>query len=207
MIYYLIGLLSYYKLAKKTVPWTICLIFIAVVTIPPGITLHLFINKHWAFQLVAFAGGLFYWTFIEYYLHRFLMNKKIKGFTFPEKIVTTAFGRWAILILALSIFSSAVLISNYLFLPAGILTGCALCCFIHKQLHQPTTFRWLGKLSRSHSLFHQSGGKIYFGITTTLWDRLFNSVILAKNDTSKRSNADEFKKFKIPGNIPIQKAS
>ena len=36
MIFYLLGLLSYYKLANKSVPASICLLFFAVITVPPS---------------------------------------------------------------------------------------------------------------------------------------------------------------------------
>src|SRR5215204_4044149 len=78
MIFYLLGLLSYYKLRNKPVPASICLLFFTVITVPPAATLFFFINKHWTFQLLAFAGGLFCWTFIEYFTHRFLMHGKEK---------------------------------------------------------------------------------------------------------------------------------
>ena len=78
MIFYLLGLLSYYKLANKSVPASICLLFFAVITVPPAATLFFFINKHWTFQVIAFAGGLFCWTFIEYFIHRFMMHGKDK---------------------------------------------------------------------------------------------------------------------------------
>ena len=78
MIFYLLGLLGYYKLANKPVPSSICLLFFAVVTVPPAATLFFFVNKHWTFQLIAFAGGVFCWTFIEYFIHRFMMHGKEK---------------------------------------------------------------------------------------------------------------------------------
>ena len=78
MIFYLLGLLSYYKLANKPVPASICLLFFGVVSVPPAITLFFLVNKHWTFQFLAFAGGLFCWTFIEYFIHRFLMHSHEK---------------------------------------------------------------------------------------------------------------------------------
>ena len=78
MIFYLLGLLSYYKLANKPVPASICLLFFAVITVPPAATLFFFVNKHWTFQLIAFAGGVFCWTFFEYFIHRFMMHGKEK---------------------------------------------------------------------------------------------------------------------------------
>ena len=78
MIFYLLGLLSYYKLANKPVPASICLLFFAVVTVPSAATLFFFVNKHWTFQLIAFGGGVFCWTFFEYFIHRFMMHGKEK---------------------------------------------------------------------------------------------------------------------------------
>ena len=185
MIFYLLGMLSYYKLANKPVPATICLLFFAVVTVPPTATLFFFVNKHWTFQLIAFAGGLFCWTFFEYFIHRFMMHGKEKkeyhkslhfhhhvtGTIFTSQVKRILYSSGAIILTGLSI-----LFSSYLFLLAGIATGLSLYSYMHVLLHKPWASRWIGGLQKFHMQHHFGQTEKCFGVTNTLWDKIFNTA-------------------------------
>lgn len=186
MIFYLLGMLSYYKLANKPVPASICLLFFAVITVPPTATLFFFINKHWTFQVIAFAGGLFCWTFIEYFCHRFLMHGKEKkeyhkshhffhhtnpAVIFTSRVKRIIFSSVAALITCISIF-----FSSYLFLLAGMSTGFALYGYMHVWLHKPWASKWIGALQKFHMQHHFGQTEKCFGVTTTWWDRIFNTA-------------------------------
>jgi len=185
MIFYLLGLLSYYKLANKPVPASICLLFFAVVTVPPAATLFFFVNSHWTFQLIAFAGGVFCWTFIEYFIHRFMMHGKEKkeyhkslhfnhhvtGTIFTSQVKRILYSFGAIILTALSIF-----FSSYLFLIAGIATGLSLYSYMHVWLHKPWASKWIGGLQKFHMQHHFGQTEKCFGVTNTWWDRIFNTA-------------------------------
>jgi 4-hydroxysphinganine ceramide fatty acyl 2-hydroxylase len=185
MIFYLLGLLSYYKLANKPVPASICLLFFAVVTVPPAATLFFFVNKHWTFQLIAFAGGIFCWTFIEYFIHRFLMHGKEKkeyhkslhfhhhvtGTIFTSQVKRILYALGAIILISISIF-----FSSYLFLIAGIATGLSLYSYMHVLLHKPWASKWIGSLQKFHMQHHFGQTEQCFGVTNTWWDRIFNTA-------------------------------
>jgi len=185
MIFYLLGLLSYYKLANKPVPASICLLFFAVVTVPPAATLFFFVNKHWAFQLIAFAGGVFCWTFFEYFIHRFMMHGKEKkeyhksfhfhhhvtGTIFTSQVKRTLYSLSAIILIGISIF-----FSSYLFLIAGIATGLSLYSYMHVLLHKSWASKWIGGLQKFHMQHHFGQTEKCFGVTNTLWDRIFNTA-------------------------------
>jgi sterol desaturase/sphingolipid hydroxylase (fatty acid hydroxylase superfamily) len=185
MIFYLLGLLSYYKLANKPVPASICLIFFAVVTVPPAATLFFLVNNHWAFQLIAYAGGLFCWTFIEYFTHRFLMHGKEKkeyhksfhfhhhttGVIFTSPVRRIIYTSAAILLTCTSIF-----FSSYLFLLAGIATGLALYSYMHVWLHKPWASKWIPVLQKFHMQHHFGQTEKCFGVTNTWWDKIFNTT-------------------------------
>jgi len=185
MIFYLLGLLSYYKLANKPVPASICLLFFAVVTVPPASTLFFFVSKHWTFQLIAFAGGVFCWTFIEYFIHRFMMHGKEKkeyhkslhfhhhvtGTIFTSQVKRILYSSGAIILIGLSIF-----FSSYLFLIAGIATGLSLYSYMHVWLHKPWASKWIGSLQKFHMQHHFGQTEKCFGVTNTLWDRVFNTA-------------------------------
>jgi sterol desaturase/sphingolipid hydroxylase (fatty acid hydroxylase superfamily) len=185
MIFYLLGLLSYYKLANKPVPASICLLFFAVVTVPPAATLFFFVNKHWTFQLIAFAGGVFCWTFFEYFIHRFMMHGKEKkeyhkslhfhhhvtGTIFTSQVKRILYSLGAIILIGLSIF-----FSSYLFLMAGIATGLSLYSYMHVLLHKSWASKWIGGLQKFHMQHHFGQTEKCFGVTNTLWDRIFNTA-------------------------------
>lgn len=185
MIFYLLGILSYYKLANKPVPASICLLFFAVITVPPAATLFFFVHKHWTFQLIAFAGGLFCWTFIEYFIHRFMMHGKEKkeyhkslhfhhhvtGTIFTSQVKRILYSLGAIILTGLSIF-----FSSYLFLIAGIATGLSLYSYMHVLLHKPWASKWIGGLQKFHMQHHFGQTEKCFGVTNTLWDKVFNTA-------------------------------
>ena len=185
MIFYLLGMLSYYKLANKPVPATICLLFFAVVTVPPTATLFFFVNKHWTFQLIAFAGGLFCWTFFEYFIHRFMMHGKEKkeyhkslhfhhhvtGTIFTSQVKRILYSSGAIILTGISIF-----FTSYLFILAGIATGLSLYSYMHVLLHKPWASKWIGGLQKFHMQHHFGQTEKCFGVTNTLWDKIFNTA-------------------------------
>jgi len=187
MIFYLLGLLSYYKLANKSAPATVCLLFFAVITVPSATTLYFLINSHWIFQLLAFAGGLFCWTFIEYFTHRFLMHGKEKedyrkSYHFvhhlnPGVIFTNNLKRIFYTLVAVVLTCSGIVYSYYLLLPAGIITGFALYNFMHLFLHKQCASRWLRRLQQFHMQHHFGQTETCFGVTSMLWDKLFNTTV------------------------------
>ena len=180
----MLGLLSYYKIRNKPVPAGICLLFFGVVTVPPTTTLYFLINKHWTFQAIAFAGGVFCWTFIEYYVHRFLMHAKddyhksdhFLHHTNPIVIFTSQLKRIAYSFIAILFTTTSILFSNYLLLPAGIMTGFALYINMHRILHSTWAAKWFGGLQKFHMQHHLTLSEKCFGVTTTFWDRLFNTT-------------------------------
>ncbi|HEX6170949.1 MAG TPA: sterol desaturase family protein [Chitinophagaceae bacterium] len=196
MIFYLLGMLSYYKLANKPVPATICLLFFAVVTVPPTATLFFFVNKHWTFQLIAFAGGLFCWTFFEYFIHRFMMHGKEKkeyhkslhfhhhvtGTIFTSQVKRILYSSGAMILTGLSIF-----FSSYLFLLAGIATGLSLYSYMHVLLHKPWASKWIGGLQKFHMQHHFGQTEKCFGVTNTLWDKIFNTAGKAEKVAGAKS--------------------
>jgi sterol desaturase/sphingolipid hydroxylase (fatty acid hydroxylase superfamily) len=185
MIFYMLGLLSYYKIRNKPVPASLCLLFFGVVAIPPATTLFFLINKHWTFQALAFAGGLFCWTFIEYSIHRFWLHRKnnkhyhdtnhFNHHHNPGKVFTTEIKRLIIVAIALITIWNSVFFSNYLFLPAGILTGYAIYGYLHVWLHAQWAARWLPHLQKFHMRHHCGETEKCFGVTFTWWDKIFNT--------------------------------
>jgi len=194
MIFYLLGMLGYYKLTNKPAPASICLLFFAVVTVPPVTTLYFMINKHWIFQVIAFAGGLFCWTFIEYFTHRFLMHGKEKedyrkSYHFvhhsnPGVIFTNNLKRIFYSLVALVLTCVGIIYNYYFLLPAGIITGFALYNFMHLFLHKHWASIWLRNLQQFHMQHHFGQTENCFGVTSMLWDRIFNTTVKSEKPGS-----------------------
>lgn len=211
MIFYLLGLLSYYKAIKKPVPIGICLAFFGMLAVPPVITLYFLINKHWVFQLIAFVSGLICWTFIEYFVHRFWLHKKedryyytshhFLHYTQPKKIFTKAARRVAITMIAISLLTGSILYSNYLFLPAGISAGYALYENMHVWLHQPWSSQWFGNLQKFHIQHHCVQTEKCFGVTFTWWDRIFNTSLTSDKMISEKARKIYFKGNELKENL------
>ena len=186
MIFYLLGLLGYYKAMKKPVPAGICLLFFFVMAVPPVTSLYLLLFKHWVFQIIAFVAGWFCWTFIEYFIRRFWLHRKENAdyhnsnyffhHTKPQQIFTAAVKRLIILSFALLLIFFSFSISVYLLLPAGIFTGYALYGYMHVWIYKPWAVRWFRKLREFHMQHHCGHTEKCFGVTVTWWDRLFNTI-------------------------------
>lgn len=196
MIFYLLGLLSYYKIRNKPVPASICLLFFGVVVIPPGTTLYLLLNKHWTFQALAFAGGLFCWTFIEYAVHRFWLHRKnnkqyhttdhFNHHHNPGQIFTSHIKRLVIAASSLLAIWCSIFLSHYLFMPAGILSGYTVYGYTHVWLHKPWATKWLPHLQKFHMRHHCGETEKCFGVTFTWWDKLFNTSGTIERNISEK---------------------
>lgn len=204
MIFYLLGLLGYYKAAKKPVPVSICLLFFAALTVPPAATLFLLINKHWIFPVIAFAGGIFCWTFFEYCIHRFLMHRKendhyhksmhFHHHTHPDDIRFGNLRRILVAIIAIVFTLYSITFSNYLLLPAGIFAGFSLYSFMHQWVHQPWFGKYFSGLQAFHIQHHCGHPETCFGISSTWWDRIFNTVPSAEKMISIKTREFYFSK-------------
>ena len=210
MIFYLFGLLGYYKLINKPVPMGICLAFFGMLAVPPVITIYIFIEKHWIFQVMAFAGGWICWTFIEYFVHRFWLHRKdnknyysshhFNHHKHPGQIFTTALKRFVIFITACLLLTGSILYSSYLLLPAGIATGYTLYGYMHVWLHESWSARLFYRLQIFHIQHHCNQQGKCFGVTVTWWDRIFNTGLSNKKIIGEKAREVYFNDKVLPGN-------
>lgn len=197
MIFYLLGILSYYKLSNKSVPAGICLLFFGVLVVPPAASLMLLLNKHWIFRILALAGGFFCWTFIEYFIHRFLLHKvnlpRFHNWIHPPgySIAATTFyarlKRSVLLITAVLSVYYSIMYSYGIVLPAGLFSGYVLCRYMSVWLHRAWTEKWFRKLHDFHRYHYQGDTGKCFGITTSLWDKLFNTLPVSNSLSPAKS--------------------
>lgn len=152
------------------------------------------VDTFWAGALI-FVGAILFWTFFEYFAHRYLFHideyfpqSKIArrvGYTlhgihheFPrdeERLIMPPVPGLMIIAILYGVFLLILGQYTYLFMP-GFLTGYLLYTRIHYKTHTPPIPSYLKSQYRHHSLHHYKYPEKAFGISTTLWDRVFRTM-------------------------------
>lgn len=157
-----------------------------------------FIQKIPAIHFLAFFGfALLFWTFAEYMLHRYLFhwiseNELVKRFhfvmhgshhLFPRDEERLLMPPVPGLIMASILFLSFYLVFSLLGMPSytwaffpGFFLGYLLYSFLHRATHvskPPKRFKYLW---RHHSLHHFKYPDKAFGVSNTIWDRVFGTM-------------------------------
>lgn len=139
-----------------------------------------------------FLAGLFAWTFFEYILHRFLFHwaseaKWVQRFTYILHGIHHAYPRdvkrvfmppapGTLFVLAFYCLFWALLQNKvYAFLP-GFLAGYFVYAYIHFIIHARKPFRNFKFWWTHHSLHHYKYPDKAFGVSSPLWDLVFNTM-------------------------------
>jgi sterol desaturase/sphingolipid hydroxylase (fatty acid hydroxylase superfamily) len=162
---------------------------------------------------LVFLSGMFFWTFFEYMLHRFAFHF-IAESEQAMKIVYIIHGNHheyprdrerlfmppvPSLILSSFIFSMMFFIAKgvglsenvFSFFP-GFMLGYLIYGSMHYAIHAwNPPYRWMKPLWRNHHLHHYKNEHRGFGVSTTLWDRLFGTMFdLSKEKEDKQKVKD-----------------
>ncbi|MEX0904718.1 MAG: sterol desaturase family protein [Balneolaceae bacterium] len=152
------------------------------------------VESFWSGALI-FTGAVFFWTFFEYFAHRYLFHideyfpdSKFAGtlaYTFhgihheyprdKERIIMPPVPGLMILVILYGIFLLVLGEYTYVFMP-GFITGYLLYTRIHYKTHTTPVPAYLKSHYRHHSLHHYKYPEKAFGISTTLWDRVFGTM-------------------------------
>jgi sterol desaturase/sphingolipid hydroxylase (fatty acid hydroxylase superfamily) len=137
---------------------------------------------------LAFGGG-FLWTLLEYLIHRFVLHGNtriadlhVQHHAWPRAWIGTP--TWlsvaALIIIALLPASLGVGRIGTLGLACGLMTGFLWYGLLHHAIHHGRP-QFLAKaipdIARRHSRHHGMAGIGNFGVTTSLWDRLFQTSL------------------------------
>jgi len=144
-------------------------------------------------NLYLFMGGVLLFTLIEYLVHRFAFHiemdteakAKFQYFVhgahhaFPRDKSRLAMPPIASILLAVGFFALYKVIMGYNGLPftAGFLSGYAIYLCIHYSIHSfrpPKNF--LKILWRHHAMHHFKQQNAAFGVSSPLWDVVFNTM-------------------------------
>ncbi len=142
--------------------------------------------------LFTFFFAMFFWTFFEYLMHRFAFhyvsdNPRIQHFIyimhgnhheFPRDKERLFMPPVPSLILAAAIFGILYLFlreNTFPFYP-GFLLGYLLYGSMHYAIHAwKPPFKWMKTLWRNHHLHHYKDENKGFGVSSSLWDRVFGT--------------------------------
>ncbi len=143
--------------------------------------------------LVLFVYGFFFFTFLEYILHRFVfhmdtateLRKKIQynihglHHDYPKDKDRLAMPLLASIVVALILYLIIYLIIGdkvYGFLP-GVMMGYSTYLLIHYSIHSyPPPKNFLKILWVHHSMHHYKEGDHAFGVSSPFWDYIFGSM-------------------------------
>lgn len=193
---------EYLEVLTKTHPLVIWGMYIPIIGY---MIYHSYIVQQFSLTAVIsmFFVGMFFWTFTEYILHRFVFHM-VSESPKLQKVIYIMHGNHhhfprdkqrlfmppvPSLILASVIFGIQYLILwqyTYMFFP-GFLLGYLLYGTTHYAIHAwNPPFKWMKSLWRNHHLHHYKNEERGFGVSSTIWDRVFGTMFdLSKEKEDK----------------------
>lgn len=198
---------DYLEMLTKTHPLVIWGMYIPII----GFLLYYSSNTFlYSFSRIGatFLGGMFFWTLFEYVFHRFIFhwvsdNPRIQKIAYvlhgnhhhyPRDKERLFMPPVPSLILASAILSIMYLVAGkaaFMFFP-GFLLGYLLYGTMHYAIHAwNPPFKWMKPLWRNHHLHHYKNEHQGFGVSTTIWDRIFGTMFDLKKEKEDKEKVKE----------------
>ena len=143
-------------------------------------------------EALVFAGGILFWSIFEYFMHRYLFHMIVESpratrfiytlhgvhHEYPRDKERLFMPPVPSLIVACVIFSLMYYATGWYalsFFP-GFLLGYILYGSMHYAIHAFAPPRFLKALWRNHHLHHYKAPQKGFGVSSVLWDVVFQTV-------------------------------
>jgi 4-hydroxysphinganine ceramide fatty acyl 2-hydroxylase len=136
-------------------------------------------------SLIGYVSGLCLWTLLEYGIHRFAFHGFLPHYQHhdapkdPKFIISPLWlscGTSALLWLLLRIPTGSWARSAIVL--AGIISGYLVYEAVHLKIHaNEAGGPLLRELRKRHYLHHFANHHLHYGVTTSLWDRVFGSTL------------------------------
>ncbi len=143
--------------------------------------------------LLSFGGGVFFWTFFEYIMHRYVFHfvtdhPRVQRFHYAVHGVHHEYPRdkdrlflppLISLLIAVLVFGLFYLLMgsvSFAFFP-GFVAGYLLYGTMHFLIHsRKPPFSFMKKHWRNHALHHYKFPDKAFGVSSSFWDHVFGTV-------------------------------
>jgi sterol desaturase/sphingolipid hydroxylase (fatty acid hydroxylase superfamily) len=189
---------SYLEYLTKTHPLVIWGMYLPIIILLP-----IYCTQRFQFSgnttVLIFIAGCIFWTFTEYVLHRFVFHhhpKTEKGkrinyilhgnhHEFPrdkQRLFMPAAPSLIIASVFLLLFYIFMRSYAFAFFP-GFIFGYLIYGTMHYAIHAwNPPFKWMKPLWRNHHLHHYKHSDQGFGVSSTLWDRVFGTMYDINNE-------------------------
>lgn len=152
--------------------------------------------------------ALFFWTFFEYIAHRYIFHlisekENLQKFTYimhgnhhhyPKDKTRLFMPPVPSLIIAGALFGLQYLILGkyaYAFYP-GFILGWLMYASMHYLIHAiEPPFKFLQPLWRNHHLHHYRNENLGFGVSNTIWDKIFGTMFDFNKDRIDKQKSKE----------------
>lgn len=163
--------------------------------------------------LLSFCGGIFFWTFFEYFIHRYAFHfiaeseraKKIvyilhgnhheyprdreRLFMPPVPSLIIAGLVFCLMFLFLYVLGKHEYVFSFF---AGFVLGYLIYGSMHYAIHAfNPPFKWMKPLWRNHHLHHYKEQEKGFGVSSTLWDHIFGTMFDLKKEKEDKEKVNE----------------
>ncbi len=182
---------QYLEYLTKTHPLVIWGIYLPVIILLPYYAFTNYFVAAWQIFLI-FLTGLFFWTFFEYVMHRFIFHW-ISDSPRAQKITYVMHGNHhefprdrqrlfmppvPSIIISCIIFLLFYVMMNsraFIFFP-GFMLGYLVYGSMHYAIHTwRPPFKWMKPIWRNHHLHHYKSDTMGFGVSTHFWDKIFGT--------------------------------
>jgi sterol desaturase/sphingolipid hydroxylase (fatty acid hydroxylase superfamily) len=193
---------KYIEYLTKTHPLVIWSMYLPIIILLP----YLAVSKY-AFSTLAvlliFFGGIVFWTFFEYIIHRFIFhaiseNPRARRIAyimhgnhheFPRDRQRLFMPAVPSLIISSVLFLLMFALMDYnvlAFFP-GFILGYLLYASMHYAIHAwHPPFKWLKPIWRNHHLHHYKDEDRGFGVSSHLWDKVFGTAFDLKKEVENK---------------------
>jgi sterol desaturase/sphingolipid hydroxylase (fatty acid hydroxylase superfamily) len=199
---------QYLEYFTKTHPLVIWAMYLPVI-----IYLPYYSNQVLGFSALntalLFLGGVFFWTFFEYIMHRFVFhwvsdNPRIQRISYvlhgnhheyPRDRQRLFMPPVPSLIIASIIFLLMNLVIGqnvFAFFP-GFMIGYLMYGSMHYAIHAwNPPYKWMKPIWRNHHLHHYKSEEKGFGVSSHIWDKVFGTAFDLKKE---KENKEEVQKL------------
>ena len=157
---------------------------------------------------LLFLGGMFFWTFTEYILHRFAFHHHATSDT-GKRISYVMHGNHheyprdkerlfmppvpSLILASLFFLLYYAILGKYAFpFFPGFMLGYLLYGTMHYAIHAwNPPFKWMKGLWRNHHLHHYKDSDMGFGVSSTLWDHVFGTMFDLKKEKEDKEKVKE----------------